>query len=71
MAAAVIMALLEDRSVLALIVALGAPWAFGWHLAWQNRTLDIDDPDICLRLFRTNRNAGLIAALFIAISILL
>ena len=71
MAVSVVTALMEDRSVLALVVALGAPWAFGWHLAWQNRTLDIDDPDVCLRLFRTNRNAGLIPALFIAISIFL
>jgi 4-hydroxybenzoate polyprenyltransferase len=71
MAVAVVMALMDDRSVLALIVALGAPWAFGWHLAWQNRTLDIDKPEVCLRLFRSNRNAGLIPALFIAISIFL
>ncbi len=71
MAVSVVTALMEDRSVLALVVALGAPWAFGWHLAWQNRTLDIDDPDVCLRLFRTNRNVGLIPALFIAISIFL
>ena len=71
MAVAVVLALMDDRTVLALIVALGAPWAIGWHLAWQNRTLDIDRPDICLRLFRSNRNAGLIAALFIAMSIFL
>lgn len=30
------------------------------HLIWQVRTLDIDDPDGCLRLFRSNRDAGLI-----------
>ncbi len=71
MAVAVVMALTDDRSVLALIVALGAPWAFGWHLAWQNRVLDTDDPDVCMRLFRSNRNAGLIPALFIAMSIFL
>ncbi len=71
MAVAVVMALIDDRSVLALIVALGAPWAFGWHLAWQNRVLDTDDPDVCMRLFRSNRNAGLIPALFIAMSIFL
>jgi 4-hydroxybenzoate polyprenyltransferase len=28
------------------------------HLAWQVRTLAIDDPDNCLRLFRSNRNYG-------------
>ncbi|MGR3344459.1 MAG: 4-hydroxybenzoate octaprenyltransferase [Paracoccaceae bacterium] len=71
MAVAVVLALMDDRTVLALIVALGAPWAFGWHLAWQNRALDIDNRDVCLRLFRSNRNAGLIPALFIAMSIFL
>jgi 4-hydroxybenzoate polyprenyltransferase len=30
------------------------------HLAWQVRTLDIADGDRCLRLFRSNRDYGLI-----------
>jgi 4-hydroxybenzoate polyprenyltransferase len=30
------------------------------------RQLDIDDPAICLRLFRANRDAGLIIVLFLA-----
>lgn len=34
--------------------------AFAAHLAWQVRTLDIADPDLCLRLFKSNRDAGLI-----------
>ncbi len=34
--------------------------AFAAHLAWQIRRLDIDDPDLCLRLFKSNRDAGLI-----------
>ncbi|MCB1488988.1 MAG: 4-hydroxybenzoate octaprenyltransferase [Bauldia sp.] len=34
-------------------LALGA-----LHLAWQVRTLDTDDPDNCLRLFRANRDYG-------------
>jgi 4-hydroxybenzoate polyprenyltransferase len=45
----------------------GARWifmlgllAFAAHLAWQVRRLDIDDPDLCLKLFRSNRDAGLI-----------
>lgn len=32
--------------------------AFAAHLAWQVGTLRIDDPDRCLVLFRTNREAG-------------
>jgi 4-hydroxybenzoate polyprenyltransferase len=30
------------------------------HLAWQIRTLDIDDPENCLARFRSNREAGLL-----------
>jgi 4-hydroxybenzoate polyprenyltransferase len=33
---------------------------FAAHLAWQTRQIDIDDPTLCLRLFRSNRDAGLI-----------
>jgi 4-hydroxybenzoate polyprenyltransferase len=33
---------------------------FGAHLAWQIQRIDIDDPDLCLRLFKSNRDAGLI-----------
>ena len=34
--------------------------AFAGHLGWQIARLDIDDPDRCLRLFKANRDAGLI-----------
>jgi 4-hydroxybenzoate polyprenyltransferase len=33
---------------------------FAAHLAWQIHRLDIDDPDLCLMLFKSNRDAGLI-----------
>ena len=33
---------------------------FGAHLGWQIERLDINDPDLCLRVFKSNRNAGLI-----------
>jgi len=38
------------------------------HLAWQVTVLDADDPDVCLRLFRANRDCGLLiaAALIVA-----
>jgi 4-hydroxybenzoate polyprenyltransferase len=32
--------------------------AFAAHLAWQISRLDIRDPALCLRLFRSNREAG-------------
>lgn len=48
-------------------VMAGAGWitlaglaGFAAHLAWQVRRIDIDDPALCLRLFRSNRDAGLI-----------
>ena len=34
--------------------------AFAAHLVWQIRRLDIADPDNCLRLFKSDRDAGLI-----------
>ena len=34
--------------------------AYLGHFVWQMLRLDIDDPDNCLRLFRSNRDAGLI-----------
>jgi 4-hydroxybenzoate polyprenyltransferase len=34
--------------------------AFALHLTWQIVRLDIDDPALCLRLFKSNRDAGLI-----------
>ena len=55
----------------ATALALLAPWAFGWHLVWQLGRLDIDDPDICLELFRRNRDTGLIPVLFFAGALLL
>lgn len=71
MAIAILGTVAADHSVLALVVGIGAPWAFGWHLVWQNRRLDIDDPDVCMHLFRSNRDAGLIPALFIAATLFL
>jgi 4-hydroxybenzoate polyprenyltransferase len=34
--------------------------AFAAHLAWQIARLRIDDPALCLRLFKSNRDAGLV-----------
>jgi 4-hydroxybenzoate polyprenyltransferase len=63
---------------LAMTLALVAGWAAGlgpgflagWvlfcgHLAWQASRVRVDDPALCLKLFRSNRDAGLI--LFAAI----
>jgi 4-hydroxybenzoate polyprenyltransferase len=42
-----------------IISALGL-MIFAAHLAWQVRRIDIDDPVLCLVLFKSNRDAGLI-----------
>jgi len=70
MASAVVLALIDSANVLVMVIALGGVWGFGWHMAWQLRRLDIDDPDGCLSLFRANRDTGLIPALFLAIAAL-
>jgi 4-hydroxybenzoate polyprenyltransferase len=51
---------------LALVLA-GARWpawiglaAFAAHLVWQIRRLEISDPALCLRVFKSNRDAGLL-----------
>jgi 4-hydroxybenzoate polyprenyltransferase len=56
-------------AVVLIGVALGragagiAAWlglaAFASHLGWQIRRLEIGDPALCLRLFKSNRDAGL------------
>jgi len=45
----------------------GAGWpawaglaAFAAHLAWQISRLEIGDPALCLRIFKSNRDAGLL-----------
>ncbi|MEM8578207.1 MAG: 4-hydroxybenzoate octaprenyltransferase [Pseudomonadota bacterium] len=70
MGIAVIHAGLATASPLALVLALGGPWAMGWHLAWQLRGLDLQDTDKCLRLFRSNRDTGVIPLLFFAAALL-
>ncbi|MBX3550300.1 MAG: 4-hydroxybenzoate octaprenyltransferase [Xanthobacteraceae bacterium] len=42
------------------ILSLAGLAAFAAHLAWQVVTLDADDPAYCLKLFRANRDAGLL-----------
>jgi 4-hydroxybenzoate polyprenyltransferase len=49
------------------LVLAGAGWpaaiglaAFAGHLAWQIGRLQIGDPALCLRIFKSNRDAGLL-----------
>ncbi len=66
MSAAVLAAELPQGRPVALALGLAAPWAIGWHLWWQMRRVDLADPASCMAVFRTNRDAGLLAALFLA-----
>ena len=65
MGAGVILALIEAPGT-SLLVAIIGLMAFGAHLRWQLLRLDTTDPGLCLHLFRSNRDAGLILALFLA-----
>ena len=60
-----------DRSVLSLVLAMGGVWAMGWHLAWQLSRFDAENGQGLLRLFRSNRDAGLIPVLFSAVALFL
>jgi len=66
--AGLVLALAPTANPLQLAIALAGVWAFGWHMMWQLSRLDIDDPAKCLALFRSNRNAGLIPVLFLAVA---
>jgi 4-hydroxybenzoate polyprenyltransferase len=68
LALAVVLALPDAADLAQLALALFGIWAMGWHLAWQMLRLDLDNPDSCMMTFRANRDAGLIAALFLAIA---
>ncbi|APE42581.1 4-hydroxybenzoate polyprenyltransferase [Sulfitobacter alexandrii] len=70
MGLAVIFSALPDASVLALVLALGGPWAMGWHMAWQLRGLDLDNSSKMLQLFRANRDTGMIPLLFFGAALL-
>ena len=70
MAAAVILSASGGHPVAVLIALLG-PWAMGVHMTWQLRTLDTEDNPLLLRLFRSNRDAGLLPLPFFAIAMLL
>ncbi|MBY6202613.1 4-hydroxybenzoate octaprenyltransferase [Maritalea mobilis] len=67
---AVLVALVPQGNVLSLVIALAGVWAMGWHMAWQLQRLKIDDGETCLMLFRSNRDAGLLPALFFAVAAL-
>lgn len=70
MGLAVVFAGTANASILALAIALGGPWAMGWHMAWQLRGLDIYNTEKMLQLFWVNRDTGMIPLVFFAASLL-
>jgi len=66
MSLAIVFALTPLANPVILSVCLAAAWAFGAHLNWQLGKLDIHDGEGCLRLFRSNRDSGLIVVLIFA-----
>ena len=58
-AAVILIALAGYTANAGAIFALGLV-AFAAHLAWQIARIAINDPESCLRVFRANRDAGLI-----------
>ncbi|MEJ6404178.1 4-hydroxybenzoate octaprenyltransferase [Yoonia sp. 2307UL14-13] len=60
----------HERSILSLVLAIGGPWAMGWHMTWQLARFDPDNNDGLLRLFRSNRNAGMLPLPFFALALL-
>lgn len=68
MTASVLLAQPARANLPSLGLSLLGIWAFGWHMAMQMLRLDIDDPASCLKTFRSNRDAGLLVALFLAVA---
>ena len=68
---ALLYAILDHANLMVLSLALLGIWAFGMHMMWQLRRLDINDPEVCLKLFRENRDAGLIPVIIWGILLIL
>lgn len=67
---AVILAVI-GASPLVVLLALMGTWAFGWHLHWQLAQFNATDSDQLIRLFRSNRDAGLLVLPFFAVALFL
>jgi 4-hydroxybenzoate polyprenyltransferase len=59
-AAAVVLIALAQWSAGCGVLSFVGLGAFAAHLAWQVHRIDIGDPALCLMLFKSNRDAGLI-----------
>ncbi|SFR14872.1 4-hydroxybenzoate octaprenyltransferase [Poseidonocella sedimentorum] len=60
-----------EASAAARAVALLGPLAIGAHMVWQLRRFAPEDSGVLLRLFRANRDAGLLPVLIFAVALLM
>ena len=70
-ALATVLAVGPGANHLTLAVALAGPAAMAGHLVWQLRRFDAGDGPGLLHLFRSNRDAGLVALAFLCLAVLL
>jgi len=61
----------QDRSTVSRIVAFLAVPSFAGHMAWQMSQISLNNTAVLLRLFRSNRDAGLLPVLFFACALVL
>ncbi|ARO13746.1 4-hydroxybenzoate polyprenyltransferase [Ketogulonicigenium robustum] len=71
LSAAAVLIAVWGAHVTVVLVALMAPLALGLQIAWQLRRFDPADSPLLLRLFRSNRDGGLLFVLFSATAIAL
>lgn len=69
MSLAAVWALAPQANPWLMSAGLAAAWLFGAHLNWQLGRLNINNPAVCLALFRSNRDAGILVALVFAAAI--
>ena len=70
MASSFLFAVVEEISTLQIIFLGVAIISYFTHLIWQLSRLQQDDPDICLKLFRSNRDTGLLPVCFMALAVI-
>ena len=56
----------QDRSTLSRVVAFMSVPSFAGHMMWQMSRISLNDTAVLLRLFRSNRDVGLLPVLFFA-----
>jgi len=71
MIGAFVVALQNNVNVFYFMIGISGILAFGIHLIWQLKNLDINSADNCLMIFRSNRDAGLLPILGFTCAIIL